>query len=41
MEIVNDGGIRGGSDSAAEENAAPVMKTLPVKPQGRPSPSRH
>ena len=35
-ELVKDGGIRGGSDGVAEENVAPVVKSLPTKPQGRP-----
>ena len=37
-ELVKDGGVAGGSgnDGITEENAAPVMKSLPTKAQGRP-----
>ena len=30
-ELVKDGGIQGGSDGVAEENVAPVVKSLPTK----------
>ena len=33
---MNDGAIPDCSDGAAEENAAPVVKSLPTKLQGRP-----
>ena len=36
-ELVKDGGVVGGSgDDGTTENAAPVVKSLPTKAQGRP-----